>query len=90
MIKDKLSIFNNSLKNDFGIDAPRIAVLALNPHAGDHGLIGKEEEEIIIPAMREMVEKGIQCFGPYPADGFMGAGNYTHFDACWQCTMTKA
>lgn len=80
LIKDKLSIFNNSLKNDFGIDAPRIAVLALNPHAGDHGLIGKEEEEIIIPAMREMVEKGVQCFGPYPADGFMGAGNYTHFD----------
>lgn len=80
LIEEKLSIFNKSLKLDFGIDSPRIAVLALNPHAGDNGLIGKEEEEIIIPAMQEMVGKGIQCFGPYPADGFMGAGNYTHFD----------
>ncbi len=80
LIKEKLSIFNESLKKDFGIEAPRIAVLALNPHAGDKGLIGKEEEEIIIPAMQEMTAKGIQCFGPYPADGFMGSGNYTHFD----------
>lgn len=80
LIKEKLSIFNESLKKDFGIEAPRIAVLALNPHAGDNGLIGKEEEEVIIPAMREMMEKGVQCFGPYPADGFMGSGNYTHFD----------
>lgn len=80
LIKEKLEIFSNSLKYDFGISSPRIAVLALNPHAGDNGLIGKEEEEIIIPAMREMIAKGIQCFGPYPADGFMGSGNYTHFD----------
>ncbi len=80
LIEEKLSVFNRSLKQDFGIDSPRIAVLALNPHAGDNGLIGKEEQEIILPAMKSMVEKGIQCFGPYPADGFMGSGNYTHFD----------
>jgi len=79
-IMDKLEIFNTSLKFDFKIDNPRIAVLALNPHAGDNGLIGKEEEEIIIPAIKEMTEKGIQCFGPYAADGFMGAGNFVHFD----------
>lgn len=80
LIKEKLAIFNHSLKQDFGIDSPRIAVFALNPHGGDGGLIGTEEQEIIIPAMQEMVEKGVQCFGPYPADGFMGAGNYAHFD----------
>lgn len=80
LIKEKLAIFNESLKNDFGIDCPRIAVFALNPHAGDGGVIGSEETETIIPAMKEMVEKGVQCFGPYPADGFMGSGNYTHFD----------
>ena len=79
-IMEKLTIFSQSLKQDFRIDNPRIAVLALNPHAGDNGLIGKEEEEIIIPAIKEMTEKGIQCFGPYPADGFMGAGNFAHFD----------
>ena len=72
--------FHRSLKEDFGIDSPRIAVFSLNPHAGDEGLIGTEESDIIIPAMKEMVAKGIQCFGPYPADGFMGSGNYTHFD----------
>ena len=52
----------------------------MNTHAGDSGLLGKEEEEIIVPAIQEMVDKGIQCFGPYPADGFMGSDNYTHFD----------
>ena len=80
LIQEKLAIFHRSLKQDFGIDAPRIAVFALNPHAGDEGLIGTEEQEVIIPAIREMAAKGIQCFGPYPADGFMGSGNYTHFD----------
>lgn len=80
LIMEKMEIFYQSLKKDFGIDNPRIAVFSLNPHAGDHGLLGTEEEEIIIPAMKEMIAKGVQCFGPYPADGFMGSGNYTHFD----------
>ncbi len=80
LIEEKLTIFNQSLKQDFNIGCPRIAVLALNPHAGDGGLIGTEEQEVIIPAIQEMVVAGIQCFGPYPADGFMGSGSYTHFD----------
>lgn len=80
LIQEKLAIFHHSLKQDFGIDNPRIAVFSLNPHAGDNGLIGTEESEIIRPAMEEMIAKGIQCFGPYPADGFMGSGNFCHFD----------
>jgi len=80
LIMEKISIFHRSLKQDFGIDSPRIAVFSLNPHAGDNGLLGTEEREVIIPAMQEMIAKGIQCFGPYPADGFMGSGNFTHFD----------
>lgn len=80
LIQEKMAIFHRSLKYDFGIDSPRIAVFSLNPHAGDNGLLGKEEQNIIIPAIKEMTAKGIQCFGPYPADGFMGSGNYTHFD----------
>lgn len=80
LIQEKLAIFNQSLKQDFAIGAPRIAVLSLNPHAGDEGLLGKEEEEIIIPALKEMAAKGVLCYGPYPADGFMGAGSFEHFD----------
>ena len=79
-IVSKLQIFNQSLKQDFGIIKPRIAVLALNPHAGDAGLIGKEEEEIIQPAMEEAERKGILSFGPYPADGFFGSRMYEKFD----------
>ena len=80
LIQEKLTIFNRSLKQDFGIGAPRIAVLSLNPHAGDEGLLGTEEQEIIIPALTEMAAKGMLCYGPYAADGFMGSGNFTHFD----------
>ena len=80
LIEEKLTIFNASLKSDFGIGAPRIAVLALNPHAGDGGVIGTEEETIITPAIKATREQGIICFGPYPADGFMGSGAFSHFD----------
>ena len=80
LIMEKASIFHRSLKQDFGIDNPRIAIFSLNPHAGDNGVIGTEEQEIIIPAIKEMVAKGMQCFGPYPADGFMGSGNFCRFD----------
>lgn len=80
LVMEKLSIFYRSLKQDFNISNPRIAVFSLNPHAGDNGLIGIEESEIILPAMKEMQAKGIQCFGPYPADGFMGSGNFAYFD----------
>ena len=80
LIMEKIAIFNDSLKIDFNISSPRIAVLALNPHAGDEGLIGMEEQDIIIPALQEMSKSGVLCFGPYPADGFMGSGNFKHFD----------
>jgi 4-hydroxythreonine-4-phosphate dehydrogenase len=79
MITQKLTILNQSLKQDFTIVRPRIAVLGLNPHAGDEGLIGKEEE-MIQEAIREADKKGILCFGPYPADGFFGSGNFNRFD----------
>jgi 4-hydroxythreonine-4-phosphate dehydrogenase len=80
MLEEKIQIFHHSLRVDFNIGSPRIAVLSLNPHAGDDGLIGTEEKEIIIPAIQAMNEKGLLCYGPYPADGLMGSGNYTHFD----------
>jgi len=79
-VMEKAAIFHQSLKRDFRISNPRIAVLALNPHAGDDGLLGQEEKDIIAPAIEELAQKGIQAFGPYPADGFFGAGTYDHFD----------
>ncbi|MDR1585053.1 MAG: 4-hydroxythreonine-4-phosphate dehydrogenase PdxA [Prevotellaceae bacterium] len=81
LIVEKLKVLNNSLKKDFSIVRPRIAVLGLNPHAGDNGVIGKEESEIIAPAIKEAESKGVQCFGPYPADGFFGAERFKQFDA---------
>ncbi|NDV93763.1 4-hydroxythreonine-4-phosphate dehydrogenase PdxA [Dysgonomonas sp. 521] len=72
--------FERSLKRDFRIGKPRIAVLSLNPHAGENGLIGNEENEIISPALKELQDKKILCFGPYPADGFFGSGEFSHFD----------
>jgi 4-hydroxythreonine-4-phosphate dehydrogenase len=80
-ITSKLQIINNSLKRDFNINKPRIAVLALNPHAGDEGLIGKEEEEIIKPAIKEAKHRDIFCFGPYSADAFFARGQHEKFDA---------
>lgn len=81
LIKEKLAILNKSLRVDFGIEMPRIAVLALNPHASDDGLIGTEENEIIKPAIQEMAAEKVNCFGPFPADGFFGNGDYKKFDA---------
>ncbi len=77
----KIKILNNSLKKDFSISKPKIAVLGLNPHAGDGGLIGKEELENILPAINKAKEKGILAFGPYPADGLFGSDNLKKFDA---------
>lgn len=79
-ILSKLQIMNASLKKDFGITKPKIAVLGLNPHAGDEGLIGKEDEEIIKPAVKEAKQKDIFCFGPYPADAFFARGQHEKFD----------
>jgi len=80
-ILSKLQIINSSLKKDFGITKPKIAVLGLNPHAGDEGLIGKEDEEIIKPAIKDAKQKDIFCFGPYPADAFFARGQYEKFDS---------
>lgn len=80
-ILKKLEIINKSLICDFNITSPKIAVLGLNPHCGDGGLIGEEEENIIIPAIRKAEEKGIWAFGPFSADGFFGAGDFKKFDA---------
>ncbi|RUT73344.1 4-hydroxythreonine-4-phosphate dehydrogenase PdxA [Ancylomarina longa] len=80
-ILSKLDVLNDSLLRDFGIRRPQIAVLSLNPHAGDNGLIGSEEEEIIIPALEEARKKGIMALGPFPADGFFGSDAYSKFDA---------
>lgn len=79
-IMEKATIFHQALKRDFRISNPRIAVLALNPHAGDNGLLGTEEKNIISPAIEALAKKGIQAFGPYPADGFFGAGTFNYFD----------
>lgn len=80
-VKEKIAQLYHSLRHDFLVSAPRIAVLGLNPHNGDDGVLGSEEKEIIAPAIAASVEEGIQCFGPFSADGFFGAGQYRHFDA---------
>ncbi|MDE6811515.1 MAG: 4-hydroxythreonine-4-phosphate dehydrogenase PdxA [Muribaculaceae bacterium] len=72
--------FDATLRRDFGCDRPRIAVLSLNPHAGDDGLLGSEEKDVILPALGRLREKGILAFGPYPSDGFFGSGEWRKFD----------
>jgi 4-hydroxythreonine-4-phosphate dehydrogenase len=80
-IMQKIKILESSLKKDFGILRPRIAVLGLNPHAGEEGLLGNEEIEIISPAIEDSKKKGILAFGPYPSDGFFGMMQFKKFDA---------
>lgn len=79
-IIEKATIFSQTLKRDMRISAPRIAVLALNPHAGDGGVLGTEEQDIISPAIAELEQQGVLAFGPYAADGFFGSGTYAHYD----------
>lgn len=79
-IEHKVRIFHKTLKRDFGCSNPRIAVLALNPHAGDDGLLGTEEKDIIAPAIAAMEAEGVLCFGPFAADGFFGSRAYEHYD----------
>ena len=77
----KLRLMRQSLQRDFGVDVPKIAVLGLNPHCGDGGLLGDEEQQIILPAVKAANDEGIMAFGPYSPDGFFGLGNYQKFDA---------
>ena len=81
LIRQKIETVKQSLIQDFSINKPKIAVLGLNPHAGDGGVIGKEDDEIIKPVIKKMFEKGTLVFGPYPADGFFGSSQYEKFDA---------
>ncbi|WP_066831439.1 4-hydroxythreonine-4-phosphate dehydrogenase PdxA [Rufibacter ruber] len=77
----KLTILDNSLRKDFGIQKPKIAVLGLNPHAGENGLLGSEETELILPVIEQLKNKGNLVFGPFPADGYFGTRSYQKFDA---------
>jgi 4-hydroxythreonine-4-phosphate dehydrogenase len=79
-ILKKIQTLHKSLTQDFSIRTPKIAVLGLNPHAGDNGVIGDEEQTIIIPAINKAKEEGLLVYGPYPADGFFGNGTYKNFD----------
>ena len=80
-ILKRLNILNKTLKEDFSIEKPKIAVLGLNPHAGDGGTLGKEEEAIIIPAIKKAQQENLMVYGPYPADGFFGNMAFKKFDA---------
>lgn len=77
----KLRLMQQSLKRDFGVVEPKIAVLGLNPHCGDGGLLGDEEQTIILPAVQQAQKEGILAYGPYSPDGFFGLGNYSKYDA---------
>lgn len=80
LIVKKIRLMHNSLKTDFGMERPTIAVLGLNPHASDNGVFGQEEEEIIRPAVVECKKKGVMVMGPFPADGFFGSAQFSKFD----------
>ncbi|MFT5183600.1 MAG: 4-hydroxythreonine-4-phosphate dehydrogenase [Flavobacteriales bacterium] len=79
-IMSKIQILHDSLQKDFGINHPKIAVLGLNPHAGDNGLLGDEEKDVIIPAIKASEEKNMYVYGPFGADGFFGSSSYKSFD----------
>lgn len=81
LILRKLELMHDTLRQDFGIDRPKIAVLGLNPHAGDEGAIGDEEQGVVRPAIKSAIKDDILAFGPYPADGFFGSGTQKKFDA---------
>ncbi|MBL7110344.1 MAG: 4-hydroxythreonine-4-phosphate dehydrogenase PdxA [Bacteroidales bacterium] len=80
LVLNKIKLLNDSLIRDFGVRKPKIALLGLNPHAGEEGMIGHEEKDIILPAIAKAKEDKIYCFGPYPADGFFGSGDFRNFD----------
>jgi 4-hydroxythreonine-4-phosphate dehydrogenase len=81
LIKQKIETIKQSLIQDFSVNKPKIAVLGLNPHAGDGGVIGQEDDTILKPVIKKLFEKGTMVFGPYPADGFFGNSQYEKFDA---------
>ena len=80
LLFDKIMLMNESLKRDFGIPMPKIAVLALDPHAGDNGVIGTQDNSVVKPVIDEVQSKGVLAYGPYPSDGFFGNGDFNKFD----------
>ena len=81
LIKEKITTINESLKKDFCIGRPKIAVLGINPHSGDNGVIGKEDDEVLKPVIETLYNNKVMVFGPYAADSFFGSNNYKKFDA---------
>lgn len=81
LIKQKVKTIYNSLQQDFGIRKPKIAVLGINPHTGDNGVIGKEDDTILRPTLKEINLKGQLVYGPYAADSFFGSNTFSKFDA---------
>jgi len=81
LIRKKIFTINTSLKRDFKISKPKIAVLGVNPHSGDNGVIGKEDDVVVKPALKKLFEEGVMVFGPYSADSFFGSGQYEKYDA---------
>jgi len=80
LLRQKLELMIKSLKKDFGIKKPRVAIMGLNPHAGENGLLGDEEEKVIIPVLNDLRNKGNLVFGPFPSDGFFGSNQYRSYD----------
>ena len=80
LLSDKLMLMNESLKRDFGVPIPKIAVLALDPHAGDNGIIGDFDNRVLKPVIEEMQGKGVLAYGPYPSDGFFGSREFFKYD----------
>lgn len=81
LITNKIKLIDHSLKKDFCLQRPKIAVLGLNPHCGDNGVIGSEDDQIIRPTLRKLFDEGFLVFGPFSADGFFASGNYKNYDA---------
>ena len=81
LIREKITTIHESLKKDFRVNKPKIAVLGINPHAGDNGVIGNEDDEVLKPTIKDLYQKGMMVFGPYAADGFFGSNTYNKFDA---------
>lgn len=81
LIRKKLLTINKTLKQDFGLGKPKIAVLGVNPHSGDGGVIGTEDDDVVKPALKKLFEEGVYVFGPFSADSFFGSGQYEKYDA---------
>ncbi len=85
LVSKKIRLLSKTMQDDFGCVSPKIALLGLNPHAGDHGVIGTEDDAILTPTIRALVNEGVQLEGPFAADAFFGQKNYIHYDVVLSC-----